>query len=74
MWLLEADEFYSVVKINFALTLALFDALASSPSTSTKRIRKCTIKLLTLLIQKKVNSVPLHGKQAHRGDRGRYLI
>jgi len=49
MWLMEADEFYSVVKINLALMLALFHVLASSPSTSAKRIRKCTIKIAAFI-------------------------
>jgi len=52
MWLLEADEFYLVVKINFALMLALFHALAFSRS-SAKRIRKRAIKIVDFINTKK---------------------
>jgi hypothetical protein len=69
LWLLEADEFYSVVKINLALMLALFHALAFSRS-SAKRIRKCAINVVDFINTKKVNAVQLQAKQAHRGKQG----
>ena len=74
MWLLEAEEFYSVVKINFGLRLALFHSLASSPSTSAKRIRKCTINIVDFINTKKVNAMPPHAKQAQWGNRGRFFL
>jgi len=70
MWLLEADEFYSVVKINLALTLALFHALASSPSASAKRIRKCTIKIVAFINTKKGQFYAATCKASTRGKQG----